>query len=475
MLRGILLVLVWALALCGWAWTFSPATVLGQNNPPALRLKSGDALRVVVLGFPEYNQDYTVLTDGAISGVGFGRIQVAGRTLDEVRSDITKRLRKFIVEPEVGVVLLQERQESVFVLRGDPDGGLIPTNGSGAYTYRPGLELRQLLALAGPPNQPDLYSIRIYREGKMVKEVDPAKLIAGANDTWNGPLKPNDLVTLLPNKLIRIWVLGMVKQPGEIRVREGMSLYQALANAGGYAVPEQVSQDELRITVRRGPDVLSFAPAPSVPHEPFVLQSGDTILVEPPKTIRFTVGGEVERPDAYETREGVSVLSAVTAIGGGVTDEGNAQGILLFRGAEVLVVSIAEERAKQLPMPIQDGDAIYVMRNESYIYVLGEVRDAGRKLIRSEEKVDLAKSLALAGGLNERGSLRRVYVMRPEAGKMKVRQYNLDEYLKDGKKESNPDLQPGDVVLFGQPKGLNLDSLSRVLSSALLIDNLFRR
>ena len=65
--------------------------------------------------------------------------------------------------------------------------------------------------------------------------------------------------------------------------------------------------------------------------------------------------------------------------------------------------------------------------------------------------------------------------MSPVAGKMSVKQYNLDEWLKSGKAEANPELHPGDAVLFGQPKGITLESVSRVLSSALLLENLMRR
>ena len=45
---------------------------------------------------------------------------------------------------------------------------------------------------------------------------------------------------------------------------------------------------------------------------------------------------------------------------------------------------------------------------------------------------------------------------------MEITQFNLDEFLKDGKLESNPAIQPGDCLLFGQPKGFTFASASRL-------------
>jgi protein involved in polysaccharide export with SLBB domain len=84
--------------------------------------------------------------------------------------------------------------------------------------------------------------------------------------------------------------------------------------------------------------------------------------------------------------------------------------------------------------------------------------------------------LAEAGGLTDRGVLRRISVgRRGPGGKMIIKQYNLDEYIKNGKVEANPRIEPGDVLLFDEKRELTVATISQILSSALLIDTLIRR
>jgi hypothetical protein len=82
-------------------------------------------------------------------------------------------------------------------------------------------------------------------------------------------------------------------------------------------------------------------------------------------------------------------------------------------------------------------------------------------------------ALAMSGGLTQQGTLRYVYLMHPVPnGKAIVTQFNLDEYLKDGIGASNPEIQPGDSLLFGQPRGISLTAITQVLSSYVILNSL---
>src|SRR5688500_19072432 len=127
---------------------------------------------------------------------------------------------------------------------------------------------------------------------------------------------------------------------------------------------------------------------------------------------------------------------------------------------------------KPAPFDLETGDLVYVQRNERAIHVFGEVAKSGKVLMEDQKEYRLSDALALAGGLSDKGTLRRVYLARPGPdGKVVIQQFNLDEYLKDGKAASNPVLQSGDSVLFGQPKGFNLSVVSQVVSTGLLFQS----
>ncbi|MBC8063735.1 MAG: hypothetical protein H7Y17_02820, partial [Chlorobia bacterium] len=71
---------------------------------------------------------------------------------------------------------------------------------------------------------------------------------------------------------------------------------------------------------------------------------------------------------------------------------------------------------------------------------------------------------------------RRNNLVRPNAdGKLAIKAvFNLDEFLKDGKQESNPIVEPGDILYFGQPKGVTGQTVLQAISGALLIQSVFR-
>ncbi len=449
------------------------STLLAQpaNPPAAFRLKPGDGIKVVVLGFPEYMADYFVLSDGTISGIGFGQVRAAGRTVPELEKEIGLRLQAYVKNPRVAVVVTQERQESVFVVRGDGDAATSTT--SGGYPFAPGLELRQLIALSKMPSPLDLFETRIYRSGKFLQEVNLDLLMKGDTKQWNGPMQPGDLVTIMPVQMVRIWVLGLVGNPGEKRVRLGSDLYQAIASAGAItAEPSQFSN--LEVTVRRGPEIHTFAPRQDLGKSPFLLENGDTIVIQPPTLFRTSVSGFVMKPGDYDVRPGTTIAQLVGAAAGGVGPEGTLKGVYIFRRSEILVVDATAEANQSAPIKVEQGDSVFVLRNERTFTVLGEVLKPGAVMMQDEKEYRLADVLAAGGGLTEKGSLRRAYVLKPENGKLVARQYNLDEYLKDGKAEANPKINPGDVILFGQPKGLTAQNITQALSGVLVFQNLFR-
>ena len=73
------------------------------------------------------------------------------------------------------------------------------------------------------------------------------------------------------------------------------------------------------------------------------------------------------------------------------------------------------------------------------------------------------------------GSMRRVVIARPGPdGKVVAKEYNLDEYVKDGNLKANPEVMPDDVVMFGYPKGIAIDQLYNILSPLLILNSVFR-
>lgn len=433
----------------------------GGNEP--LKLKSGDS---VVITSP-YGGEFKIMPDGAIYGRGFGRLALEGKTWEEAQAAVRKALAKFVKPEEVNLTLKDLRREVVYLV------GM--SGGRGPVELTPKLSLRQLLASAPLGEDADLIDVQVFRGNSKLCTYNAAKLLAGDEATPDQNLQADDVVTLAPASFVRIWVTGLVLKAGQLKLPAGTDVYKAIAEAGGYRwsdlEPDTSVQQGGKIIVNRGPNQYTFPIRAEEKAQPFALEAGDTVTVVAPELRRITIAGQVNRPGEVVMR-GEHTLTGAIAMAGGCDAEGTLTNVLVLRKGELY----QQDASKPATFELESGDLVYVQRNVRAFMVLGEVAKAGRVVMKDSKNYRLSDALAESGGLSGRGTLRRVFVAHPGPdGKMKVAQYNLDEYLKDGKLEANPEIFPGDCILFGQPKGITMASISQFMSGALLLENLVNR
>jgi polysaccharide biosynthesis/export protein len=104
-------------------------------------LQPGDVLTVSVWKEAELSSDLLVRPDGAISMPLAGEIPAAGHTVEDVRSAIDQRLRKYIPEPAVTVSVKQTLGNQIFVIG--------KVNHPGPYPIIRPVDVLQALSLAG--------------------------------------------------------------------------------------------------------------------------------------------------------------------------------------------------------------------------------------------------------------------------------------------------------------------------------------
>ena len=104
-------------------------------------LQPGDLLMVSVWKEAELTGEVLVRPDGRITVPLAGEIEAGGHSVEDVRSTIDERLRKFIPQPAVTVVLRQSLGNQIFVIGKVNHPGQFPIN-------RP-IDVMQALSLAG--------------------------------------------------------------------------------------------------------------------------------------------------------------------------------------------------------------------------------------------------------------------------------------------------------------------------------------
>jgi protein involved in polysaccharide export with SLBB domain len=440
--------------------TVLAALTLGQSAPA--RLKVGDLLEVDVVGFDRYNGEYRILSDGSIQGRGFGRLVVQGLTVVQAETLVRTSLSKVVRNPSVTLILKDQKQEFVYVSGAKgPNGGI---------ELLPDMTLRQLVASVEVVGTPDLMEAKLFRSSENPRAFILSDILRG--EAGLIPLRANDVLVLAEADVIRVWLTGLVAQPGEYTVRNGVDAYQALALAGGLRAQDE---ETVELYVRRGTQHLAVPVRPDAGTPPIALIGGDTLIVQGAEVTRVIVGGEVEKPGEYSLRDN-RTLAAVIASAGGVGKDGTLRNVLVVRRGEpfLLDVSAVTQGEAGPAFRLETGDLVYVRPNEDAVVAVGTVNNPGRYLLQPHRSYRLADVLALAGGMTDRGSLRRVYVgRRGPDGRMQVKEYALDQFLKDGMAESNPEMMAGDVVLFGQPKGVSAQGILQIMSSAVLFRSVF--
>ena len=177
-----------------------------------------------------------------------------------------------------------------------------------------------------------------------------------------------------------------------------------------------------------------------IPKEPHV-----SVTVENYRSRQVVVTGEVKQPGRY-VMTGRSTLLETLAQAGSPTPSAGSEVIVLRRAAgsgdgqastpqasaNVIRVDLTALESGVLTHNIEvlDGDTIMVPKAEQ-VFVFGHVRSPGSYAVR--KGTTILQALALAGGLTERGSERRIRVVRTAAsGDKQDRRVGLQDVVQAG-------------------------------------------
>ena len=183
----------------------------------------------------------------------------------------------------------------------------------------------------------------------------------------------------------------------------------------------------------------------------YVKQPQVSIAVEQYRSQQIFVMGEVKTPAGYPFTGELTLLEAL-ARAGGVTERAGSE-IMLVRppsgaqssgpalpsgapeSADVTRIDLTELQRKGSValMRLRPGDTIFVPEAET-IFISGQVAKPGEYPIR--KGTTLLQALSLAGGVTDRGSTRRIKVIRIVDGKETEIEIKL-----------NAPVQPGDTIV----------------------------
>src|SRR5688572_3515639 len=223
--RCSLLALLWLVSLS----VSLPALAQGTAY---FRLGPGDVVKITVYNNPDLTTEAQITHTGKITFPLVGEVELAGLDKGEAEARLAKLLTdgKFVVKPQVNVLVLQFRSQQVSVLGQVNKPGKIPLDTASTLT--------DLLALAGgvaPTGSDVVIVIAREKDGSTRKrEVNLDAMILSGNMVENLAIANGDVI-YVPRAQV-FYIYGEVQKPGAYRLERNMTVMQALSVGGGLTV-----------------------------------------------------------------------------------------------------------------------------------------------------------------------------------------------------------------------------------------------
>ena len=175
----------------------APANLTAQSSAPLVDdefvVGTGDVLAINVWKETEVSRVVPVRPDGRFSLPLIGEVQASGRTTKELELEITEKLKDYVSEPEVTVIVQEIHSQKFNVL------GMVMRPGS--YTLTKPMTVIDAIAMAGGfrdfAKQKDIYVLRRDAAGKQTRiPFNYKNVVKGQNHGQNLELESNDTVII---------------------------------------------------------------------------------------------------------------------------------------------------------------------------------------------------------------------------------------------------------------------------------------
>lgn len=162
------------------------------TDDPSYVIGPADVLNISVWKEPEITETVPVRPDGKISLPLLDDVQAAGLTPMQLGTAVTKRLRKYLTDPQVTVIVTEINSRRVYILG--------EVTRAGAYPLLPNMTVLQAISSAGGftefAKESKIYVLRMVN-GKQAKfPFDYKAVVKGHKTAQNIALMPGDTVVV---------------------------------------------------------------------------------------------------------------------------------------------------------------------------------------------------------------------------------------------------------------------------------------
>ena len=220
------------------ALTLCSGVALAQTSPSATAsaakaealLGAGDVVKITVYQNPDLTVDGARISEtNQINFPLVGNVVIGGLTASAAEQKIAKLLRDggFVLRPQVTIQVGQIRSAVISILGQVGKPGRYPIETVGA-------KVSEMIAAAGGvvPGGADVVTLVGTRNGKPIKlDIDLPAILQSGKAELDLEVQNGDVI--YADRAPTAYIYGEVQRPGQFKLERGMTLMQALAQAGG--------------------------------------------------------------------------------------------------------------------------------------------------------------------------------------------------------------------------------------------------
>lgn len=391
--------------------TFEPN--MNIATPQHYRLGPGDAVYIDIYGGSQKTVEAVVSPDGTVTIEGYGPVYVAGLTVDEANARLRSTLGSRYASSKIQLTVGQTRTIMVNVM------GEVKTPGT--YTLSAFATVFHALYMAGGISDiGTLRNIKVYRQGRLVSQVDVYDYILNGKLTGNVRLTDNDVIVVGPYDCL-VNITGKVKRPMYYEMKKSESMQTLMKYAGGFT--NDAYRQTVRVIRKTGKQYSVFN-VTEFDMNSFHVNDGDSVAVDsilPRYENMVEVKGAVFRPGMYQLGGEVTSVRSLLTMCDGVTEEAFTAHAVMHRlkkdrTLEVLSVDVEGiMNGSVTDIPLKNEDVLFIptkrtMMEEQTITIHGEVQFPGIYKYADNETIE--DFVIQAGGLKESASVMKVDVSR---------------------------------------------------------------
>lgn len=297
--------------------------------PPDYALNIGDTVSISLTGSVEGSIDLEIDRDGRIFLPNIGSVSLVGVRYRDLKDKVAATIGRQYRGYDVTVSVKSLRGVRVYVT------GF--ANNPGAYSVTSLSTLvNAVLAAGGPSAGGSFRSVKLYRNGAEVADFDLYQLLRKGDRSLD-PLIQNEDVLFIPPVGKQVAVIGSVNEEAIYETREGESLADMLALAGG--ATNLADQSRLILYRVSDQDTVGSRQVDRIAAASERAEGGDIVQVLPQGTLArplerqqavVRIEGEVNRPGNYYVPPNTP-LAQVIEMAGGLTPRAYVFGTRFFR------------------------------------------------------------------------------------------------------------------------------------------------